>query len=126
MPLHARTVVPPAMLLDMDQVYVFDVEDADAGSWTAEVAVVASKSADATRRIRAAGLHKKQIRNDARPVRVIGLAEVLRIDESPTRIVRRRREDAGWTEWEPLAGDTSLNWRVSGDAVVQTTGSGHR
>ncbi|WP_298457902.1 hypothetical protein [uncultured Cellulomonas sp.] len=114
------------MLLDMEQVYVFEVEDADAGSWTAEVAVAASKPVEATRRIRAAGLHKKQIRNDARPVRVVGPAEVRGIDKSPTGIVRRRREDAGWTEWEPLAADTSLNWRVSGAATAQTRGSGHR
>jgi hypothetical protein len=112
--------------VNMIQVYVFDVEDADAGTWTSEVAVVASKPAEAARRIRAAGLHKKQIRNDARPTRVVGLAEVIGIDESPTRIVRRRREDDGWTEWEPVAAETSLNWRVSGDAVVQTRGSGHR
>jgi hypothetical protein len=114
------------MLTDMDSVYVFQIEDADADSWLAEVAVTASKPAEAGRRIRSAGLHKKQIGNDARPVREVSIAEVPGIDRSDMGMMRRRSNDEGWTDWSPLPAGTSLSWRVSGDAVVKTRGSGHR
>lgn len=106
--------------------YVFDVEDADAESWSAEIAVTAMKPAEASRRARAAGLHKKQIRNGARPVRVVSVSELPEIESSASGIVRRRLDDAGWTAWAPVPVDDSLNWRLSGGAVVQTRGSGHR
>lgn len=110
----------------MQSVYVFNVEDADADSWSAEVAVAATKPAEASRRVRAAGLHKKQIRNDARPVRVLSVSEIPEIESSVSGIIRRRLDDAGWTAWTSVPVDESLNWRLSGDAVVQTRGSGHR
>lgn len=110
----------------MESVYVFDVEDADADGWTAEIAVAAFTPAEASRRIRAAGLHKKQINNGARPVRVLSLSEVPEVEAAGSGIARRRLNDSGWTAWVPVPVGTSLNWRVSGDAVVQTRGSGHR
>lgn len=115
----------PDMLQVMELVYVFAVEDADADSWSAEVAVAASKPSEAVRRIRSAGLHKKQIRNEARPVRVIGLDELPELGASSGGIVRRRLNDAGWTPWSAVPKGASLNWRVSGDAVVETNGRGH-
>jgi hypothetical protein len=105
----------------MDAVYVFEVEDADAACWRSEVAVAAVRADEAGRRIRAAGLHKRQIRNGGRPVRVISIAELPAISSSPSGFMRRRDED-GWTEWEQVASDVSLNWRVSGRAGVQTRG----
>lgn len=110
----------------MGPVYVYDVEDADADSWSAEVAVAATTPAEASRRVRAAGLHKKQIRNGARPVRVVSVSELPEIESSASGIVRRRLDDAGWTAWASIPVDDSLNWRLSGDAAVQTRGSGHR
>lgn len=110
----------------MRSVYVFAIEDADADSWSAEVAVIATKPAEANKRIRAAGLHKKQIRNGARPIRVLSLSELPEIEASASGIVRRRSNDDGWTAWTAVPVDTSLSWRVSGDAIVRTRGSGHR
>jgi hypothetical protein len=60
----------------MEAICVFEVEDADAVAWRSEIAVVASKAGGAGRLIRAAGLHKRQILNDGRPVRVLSLAEL--------------------------------------------------
>ena len=114
------------MLAPMDSVYVFDVEDADADNWSAEVAVVAGSPAEANQRIRATGLHKKQIRNGGRPVRIVSVAELVPIACSVSGIVRRRDNIGGWMAWGPVPAGTSLNWRVSGDAVVKTRGSGHR
>ena len=126
MRLRERAVRDRRHAVDMDQAYVFDVEDADADSWSAEVAVAASKPAEAIQRIRAAGLHKRQIHNNGRPGRVMSLAEVAGIEEAESEIMRRRSNDDGWSAWIPLPAGTSLNWRVSGDAVVRTRGSGHR
>ena len=114
------------MLLLMELVYVFAVEDADADGWSAEVAVSASKPSEAVRLVRTAGLRKKQIRNDASPVRVISLDELPELGASSSGIVRRRLNDAGWTTWNPVPADSWLSWRVSGDAVVKSRGTGHR
>ena len=114
------------MLPSMDLVYVFIVEDADADGWSAEVAVAAANPADASRRIRTAGLHKKQIHNDGRPVRVQDLNELPELADSSSGILRRRLDDGGWTTWTPVATGSSLSWRVSGDAVAKGKGSGHR
>ncbi|WP_250444279.1 hypothetical protein [Actinotalea sp. C106] len=96
----------------MDTVYVFEVEDADAAAWRSEVAVVAPSAAEANRQIRAGGLHKKQIRNDGRPVRAHTVAELPCIVDSPSGFARRRDDD-GWTPWEHVAAGTSLSWRES-------------
>ncbi len=45
----------------MDELFVLEVEDIDAGSWLAEVAVVAESRQAALKKIRNAGLRKKQI-----------------------------------------------------------------
>ena len=110
----------------MESAFIFDVEDADADSWSAEVAVGATKPAEASRRIRAAGVHKKQIRNGGRPVRVVSAAEIPGFDGSESGVMRRRLDDGGWTPWVSVPAGTSLNWRVSGEAVVRSKGSGHR
>lgn len=110
----------------MSPVYVFEIEDADADSWSAEAAVVADTPAGAARRIRAAGLHKRQIRNDGRPTRVAETAEIPAAEDAASGIARRRSDDAGWTAWEVLPDGVSLNWRISGTATVQGRGSGHR
>ncbi|MBO1752507.1 hypothetical protein J4G33_11910 [Actinotalea sp. BY-33] len=110
----------------MDQVYVFEVEDADAAAWRSEIAVLATTAAEAHRRIRAAGLHKKQIHRDGRPARVLAVAELPGVVDSPSGFMRRRDDDGGWTAWEQVAAGTPLSWRVSGQATVRTRGSGHR
>lgn len=110
----------------MDSVYVVEVEDVDADSWSAEVAVIAFTPAEANKRIRASGLHKKQIRNDGQPVRIVSPSELPAIETSSSGIVRRRSNDDGWTAWTAVPVDASLNWRVSGDAIARTRGSGHR
>lgn len=110
----------------VDSAYVFAVEDADADSWSAEVAVVASSPAEASRRIRGGGLHKKQLLNGGRPVRTVSVAGIETLASSPSGIVRRRDNDDGWTTWEPVLEGASLNWRVAGDAVVRGKSSGHR
>lgn len=91
----------------MESVYVFDVEDADADSWSAEVAVSATKPEEASRRIRASGLHKKQIRNDARPVRVVSVS-VPEVEASVSGAVRRRLDDSGWTAWSSVISARSV------------------
>jgi hypothetical protein len=95
----------------MEAVYTYRVEDADADGWTAEVAVAAASPVEAGRRVRALGLHKKQIQNDGRPVRVLGVSEVPEVLQSPIGVARRRSDDDGWTGWSPVDGGTSLNWR---------------
>jgi hypothetical protein len=100
------------MLPSMDLVYVFRVEDADADGWSAEVAVAAANPADASRRIRTAGLHKKQIHHDGRPVRVLNPDDLPELADSSSGILRRRleadegrlafaREDAGVVALHP-------------------------
>lgn len=122
-----RSLLPHSALsgwdaLGMHSVYVFDVEGADADSWSAEVAVIANKFADANQGVRAAGLHKKQIKNGARPVRIVSLSELPDVEASAGGIVRKRSND-GWTAWTAVPFDTSLSWRVSGDAIIRTRGA---
>ena len=66
---HALTGHTPCHAEQMDEVFVFEVEDIDADAWLAEVAVVAESRQAAFWKIRDAGLHKKQIHGDGRPVR---------------------------------------------------------
>ncbi|HEY3001887.1 MAG TPA: hypothetical protein VGJ44_06020, partial [Kribbellaceae bacterium] len=58
----------------MTEVFIFEVEDIDAETWTAEVAVAAQTRQEAYKRLRDAGLHKKQFRSAGRPVRTESLA----------------------------------------------------
>ncbi|MBO9554748.1 hypothetical protein [Cellulomonas sp.] len=110
----------------MGTVYVFRVEDADADGWSAELAVAATSAGEAGRRLRAAGLRKKQIHHEGRPVRVVDAAEVPELSEAASGVVRRRSGDSGWTTWSAVPVGTSLSWRTSGGAVVDTRSSGHR
>jgi hypothetical protein len=94
--------------------YVFEVEDSDAGSWIAEIAVLAPERRTALRRLRLAGLHKKQIRNQCRPVRSQAVTDFGRLFDDPQAIVRRRLEDDGWTAWTLVAPGLWLDRRISG------------
>lgn len=106
----------------MTEVFIFEVEDIDADAWTAEVALAAATRQDAYRRLRDAGLHKKQIENEGRPVRTEPLAAWAVLAASPSPFMRRRDDDGGWTAWEMVAEGTSLDWRISGKPVVRTLG----
>jgi hypothetical protein len=97
-------------------VFIFAVEDIDADSWSAEVAAVAGNRQEAYRRLRDAGLHKKQIRNMGRPVRTEPLATWDMLSTENAAILRRRLDDTGWTAWELVPEGTSLDWRISGAA----------
>jgi len=100
----------------MGEVFVFEVEDIDADSWLAEVAVVAESRQAALKTIRDAGLHKKQIHGDGRPARIHHAAEFGNAFGDRTTILRRRLHDSGWTEWETVPIGMSLNSRISGKA----------
>jgi hypothetical protein len=100
----------------MAKVFVYEVEDIDAASWTVEVAVAARTRQEAYRRIRDAGLHKKQIHNDGVPTRTEPLADWDVLSRKPGTILRRRFDDSGWSDWEPVQEGVSLDWRISGHA----------
>lgn len=91
---------------------MFVIEDAAADGWTSEVAVLAPSAGEARRALAARGLHKRQIRHQARPVRTASAAELPGIEVAP-HLLRRRDDDAGWTVWEPAPEHESLNWRAS-------------
>ncbi|MFD6176961.1 MULTISPECIES: hypothetical protein [unclassified Isoptericola] len=105
----------------MDQIFVFVVEDADASGWRAELGVVASDKAAAVRRLRDGGVRKSQFRGGLRPDRVMSLSEVA-LAGLTTGTVVRRRDDDGWTPWELVADDRTLNWRRSGRFVSDPRG----
>jgi hypothetical protein len=94
------------------EIYVFEIEDADADGWTAEVAVLAPSRAEARRALTASGLHRKQIRHEGRPIRIGSVADLPAI-AAPPHVLRRRNDDAGWTAWEPVPEGATLNWRVA-------------
>jgi hypothetical protein len=96
------------------EVFVFEVEDIDASSWVAEVAVLAPDRQTAVKRLRLAGLHKKQIHNAGRPVRRQPLTDFASIFDNPDRMARRRLDDGGWTDWAAVEPSVSLDWRPSG------------
>lgn len=91
---------------------MFEIEDADADGWTAEVAVLAPSRAEARRALTASGLHRKQIRHEGRPIRIGSVADLPAI-AAPPHVLRRRNDDAGWTAWEPVPEGATLNWRVA-------------
>lgn len=107
----------------MTQVFVFEIEDADADSWTAEVALVADSPAAAARQLKDRGLHKKQIRRQARPVRTMSTSEFGTLFDVPGVLVRRRLHDSGWSPWTVTSDEVSLSWRVSGTARVRSSHS---
>jgi len=100
----------------VDEVFVFEVEDIDAYSWMAEVAVVAESRQAALRKIRDAGLHKKQIHGDGRPVRTHNTVEFGNAVDDRATILRRRLDESGWTAWNTVPTGVSLNSRISGKA----------
>ncbi|MFC8596951.1 hypothetical protein [Isoptericola sp. NPDC057191] len=109
----------------MDQIFVFAVEDAEAACWRAELGVVAPDKAAAVRRLREAGVRKSQFRNGLRPDRVMGLSEIALAGLRSGAVVRRRDDD-GWTPWEVVASDRTLNWRRSGHFAIDSRGGVHR
>lgn len=96
----------------MDRVFAFSVADIDADSWDAELAVVSASRQAAHRVLRDRGLRKKDFHNEGRPVRELELAEWL---NDPSPIWRRRLDDAGWSDWDVVPDDVSLDWRVRGE-----------
>jgi hypothetical protein len=97
-------------------VFVFCVSDIDADNWRAEVAVAADTRTEAYRILRGRGVHRKQFDNESRPIRVLAWADVGGWLMDPTRVYRRRDNAVGWTAWEPVPDDVSLDWRISGKA----------
>jgi hypothetical protein len=100
----------------MAHVFIFVVEDIDSDSWMSEVAVVAQSRQDAHRRLRDRGLHKKQIRNEGRPVRREPLLAWDTLAKNPAAVLRRQGDHHGWGAWEQVPDDVSLDWRISGRA----------
>jgi hypothetical protein len=96
----------------MLQVFVYEIEDIDASTWLA--AVPAANEGDARRRLRDRGLHRKQVRHQGRPVRQESLAAFGVLGNAEAQLLRRRLDDAGWTDWELVPETKSLDWRVSG------------
>lgn len=99
----------------MDQIFVFTVEDASAETWVAELGVVAPDKDTAVRRLRAGGVRKSQFLDALRPARVMSLSEIALAGLTADTVVRRRHEGEGWTEWDVVKEDRSMNWRRSGD-----------
>lgn len=97
-------------------VFVFVVSDIDAFNWRAELAIAAETRGQAYRVLRDRGLRKKQFDNEGSPVREHNLADVSDWLPDPTCIYRRRDDPDGWSAWEPVPDDVSLDWRVSGKA----------
>lgn len=61
----------------MAHVFVFDVEDIDAQTWDAELAVVAEARRGALHRLRSRGVKRRDLRDPhGRPVLELSLAEV--------------------------------------------------
>jgi hypothetical protein len=102
----------------MDEVFVFEVEDIDADSWLAEVAVVANSRQAALRKIRDAGLHKKQIHRDGQPVHTHHVVEFDNTFDDRATVLRRRLHESGWAAWEKVPPGISLNSRISGKAQL--------
>lgn len=95
----------------MNHAFVYEVEDAAASTWIAEIAVVAEDRTSALACLKAAGVHKKQIGRDARPVRVEPIVAMPSLEDSPGAMVRRRLHDEGWTEWSAVTDTDPANWK---------------
>ncbi len=111
----------------MHQVYVYAVEDGRAGAWTAELAVRAESPAAAFRRLRDAGLRKRQFYGSARPARSASPADFPDVVLGPLGMARRALEDDGWEPWVPIPAGFAVNWRESGDVQLHhPVGGGFR
>ena len=95
----------------MATVYVFEVEDSAADSWTSQMAVIAESQSAGGRSLRDAGLHKKQIQNQGRPVSSAPTGVEPFGSLTPGGFMRRRLNDSGWSDWELLTPDQPLNWK---------------
>jgi hypothetical protein len=101
-------------------VYVFEIEDSAADDWVSQVAILAVSQAEARRSLRDAGLHKRQIQNDGRPVRTLPDTDAAFTDFAEGRFMRRRQNDSGWTAWGLLPVGDPLDWRK--DPTAPTAG----
>jgi hypothetical protein len=112
----SRPSAAPGSLFVVAEVFVYRVQDVDAASWKAEMALIAESRQEAFSRLRAGGLHKKQFDNDARPVEVVTPTSFEGQFPDDQAILRRRDNDSGWTAWEVVPSGQSLDWRISGTA----------
>ena len=85
----------------MPSVFVYEVSDRDADSWTAELAVLAETPQDALKKLRAAGLHKNQL--TGKPAYALDRQDVGDLLDAPGGIVRRRLQDSGWSQWQAVS-----------------------
>jgi hypothetical protein len=97
-------------------VYVFEIEDSAADDWVSQVAVLAQSQSDARSSLRGAGLHKRQIQNDGRPVRTLPDTDASFTGLAEGRFMRRRQNDTGWTAWDLLPAGDPLDWRQDPNA----------
>lgn len=100
----------------MADVFIFEVEDIDSDWWMSEVAVLAESRQDAYRHLRDAGLHKKQIQNDGRPVRTEPVSAWDMLAKNQAAVMRRQGDHHGWGAWEQVPEGVALDWRISGKA----------
>lgn len=78
--------------------------------------MVADSRAQAPGILRKRGIRKKQFRNEGRPVREVDLADITNWLTDPEPVYRRRDDAGGWSEWEPVPDDVTLDWRIRGKA----------
>jgi hypothetical protein len=82
--------------------------DPDADSWQSEILVADRSAAEARRRLRDAGFHRK--RHDLRPLRPGDIDEQGRLDALHSgQVLRRLHKDTGWTGWTPIGGGSSAS-----------------
>lgn len=95
----------------MEQIFVYQVEDARADCWTSELAVKAASAGAALRILRQEGVRKSQFKKDGRPDYTLSLEEFNLAMLGPQGIARRTMEDSGWSAWTPVTDECPLNWR---------------
>jgi hypothetical protein len=95
----------------VNQVFVFEVEDARASTWISEIAIVADSRSTALTFLKHAGVHKKQIAGHSRPTRVESLSAFGDLDDVPGAMIRRRLDDDGWTDWSVVSESDPANWK---------------
>lgn len=82
--------------------YGLDAMDAGADSWTGRYVMWASSSEEAKERVRSAGFHKKQIKEQWTPSKPPPDGLPGGLGPESRGWYRTRRDDDGWTAWESL------------------------